>query len=177
MQKTAAPPSPLLRSRTSVTAALLAIGLVASSGQMGGQTPAPASVRSSRGYLITGDYVVSGVDLPAGGGTGTINFNTTLNNAVPANAEVIAAWAIWETIEPEADTSFAGAEFRGQPIDVAKVFRVTSLPGTGSSCCGEQRQCQPVSDDLPRRPAPSAAEEVPTWTASGPAPIWSTTPI
>ena len=62
---------------------------------MGGRTLTANSVRSSRGYLITGDYVVSGVDLPAGGGSGTINFNPTFNNTVPANAEVIAAWAFW----------------------------------------------------------------------------------
>jgi hypothetical protein len=141
MKKTAAPKSPWLRSRTSVTGALLASAIIALSVQIGGQTQTPDTLQYSRGYLVTGDYVVSGVDLPPGGGTGTINF--TGANTVPAGAEVVAAWAIWETIEPEANTQLTSAQFRGQPIDVAKVFRVTTLPGTGSSCWGSTGNANP----------------------------------
>lgn len=134
MKKIVVPPS-VFRSKP-FTAALFAVAIAALAGQTGGQAQSPNTLPYSRGFLVTGNYVVGGVDLPRGGGTGTINFNSQLGNTVPAGAEVIAAWAIWETIEPAANTVLTGAEFRDKPIDAAKAFRVTALPGAGASCWG-----------------------------------------
>jgi hypothetical protein len=122
---------------------VLALAFAALAGQTGGQAQSSDSLRFARGFLVTGDYAVGGVDLPRGGGVGTINFNRANGNEIPTGAELIAAWAVWETIEPARNLQFTGAQFRGLPIDVAKVSRVTALPGTGASCWGSTGNSDP----------------------------------
>ncbi len=113
--------------------ALLALGCAAVFAQ------APARAQSAtdalpfaNGFLVTGNYVVAGVDLPKDGGPGTIHLG---NDAVPADADIIAAYLYWETITRSADP-ITGATFAGQPIQTAKVSTLTSLPGPGASCWG-----------------------------------------
>ncbi len=63
----------------------------------------PVPLPYERGFLITGNYRVGGVDFTAdsvpptdGFATGQILFNT--NNAVPAGSEIVAAFLYWEAI-------------------------------------------------------------------------------
>ena len=52
----------------------------------------------STGFLVTGNYVVGGVDVQGqsanGFSTGTIHIS-----GVPANADILAAYLYWETID------------------------------------------------------------------------------
>lgn len=122
------------RPRRLATATLLAVGLAALFTQADGHAQGADALGYSRGFLVTGNYVVGGVDLPRDGGTGTINFNGALGNTVPPDAELVAAFLYWEALAPP-DTAMAGAMFRGAPIVTAKASRLTSLPGTGSANC------------------------------------------
>jgi hypothetical protein len=115
---------------------LLVAGAIALCAQPGGFAQTPDPLAYARGFLVTGNYVVAGVDLPRAGGTATLNFSNAGGNAVPADAEIVAAFLYWETIQPQAGQGFPTAAFRGRPIDVAKASRLTSLPGTGASCWG-----------------------------------------
>jgi hypothetical protein len=92
----------------------------------------------SRGYLLTGNYVVGSVDLvekthPVNGGfsTGAITID-----GIPRDAEIVAAYLYWETITPSSQLSLAsGVKFRGTEIllnDLAAVKK-SSRPLTGSS--------------------------------------------
>src|ERR671913_90002 len=80
-------------------AALLSLAAVTVVSQPSGyaQADPPDALPFAKGYTVTGNYVVSGVDLPASGVggyvTGTINMN-----GVPADAEILAAFLYWETI-------------------------------------------------------------------------------
>ena len=70
-------------------------------------------------YTVTGNYVVSGVDLqPQSKGSGFVT-GTIPIGGVPANADVLAAFLYWETIAPST-TLTHGAQFRGQPVRVWK---------------------------------------------------------
>src|SRR5436190_7887528 len=114
-------------------AALLALVLAALFTQIGGQaaTPPADSLPYRGGYLLPGDYVVADVDLKHGSGnflTGTVPVV-----AVPANADIVAAWLYFEmiTVDPnpgahpngpwhdvDINPSALGARFRDQPIPV-----------------------------------------------------------
>ena len=116
------------------TAALLAQALLLAAPQ---PPPPPISLPYANSYLVTGNYVVGGVDLaPASGGngflTGTINMS-----GVPQDAEVLSAFLYWETIAAS-PAQLAGAQFRGQSIDMsdANVVQVSpsSLSGSTASC-------------------------------------------
>src|SRR5580765_2305333 len=58
--------------------------------------PSPTCVQDplpySKGFLVTGNYVVAGVDLPKANGSGTITVA-----GVPDNADIISAYLYWET--------------------------------------------------------------------------------
>jgi hypothetical protein len=111
-------------------AALLASGFVAVTLQQPGHADPGDAFPYSKGFLITGDYVASGVDLtpqanPAdasGFATGTISFPTT--NAVPAEsdgspADIVGAFLYWESIYKPGTAPTLGVKFRGTPIDPA----------------------------------------------------------
>ena len=64
---------------------------------------------------ITGNYVVSGVDLqPQSKGNGFVTGAIPVSG-IPANADILAAFLYWETIAPTTALT-RGAQFRGQPI-------------------------------------------------------------
>jgi hypothetical protein len=127
--------------------AFLALVLAALFAQTGGQAQSPNSSKAgvaalssdaltySRGFLITGNYVIGGVDLPRGGGTGAITFSSANGNAVPPNAEVVAAYLYWEALAPFG-APVGQALFRGAPIALAKASRLLSPPGSGANCWG-----------------------------------------
>src|SRR4029077_10927283 len=86
--------------------------------------PAPPATSDalpySKGYLITGDYVASGVNLTPqdnpidqnGFSTGTIHVS-----GVPADADIVAAYMYFETITLAANLSAAsGVTFRGETV-------------------------------------------------------------
>jgi hypothetical protein len=93
----------------------------------------------SKGYLITGNYVVGGTDLtpqanPAdanGFATGTVNIS-----GVPADADVVAAFLYWEEIfTPIAGRRpAAGVKFRGTAISPTAIkassFPIANNPAT-----------------------------------------------
>jgi hypothetical protein len=117
-------------------ATLLVVVIAALSMQSQGAAQSSDALAYARGFLLTGNYAVSSVDLPRSGGVGTLAFSTARGNAIPAGAEIAAAFLYWETIEPVENASYGGARFRQHPIDVAKATRLTSLPGTGAKCWG-----------------------------------------
>jgi hypothetical protein len=93
----------------------------------------------SKGFLVTGDYVVAGVDItpqanPAdanGLATGTMNIS-----AVPADADIVGAYLYWEAIfTPTPDMSpAASVKFRGSSISPTAVkassFQLSTNPAT-----------------------------------------------
>src|SRR5262249_39182176 len=98
----------------------------------------------SKGFLVTGDYVVAGVDLPKANASGTITIA-----GVPDNADIISAYLYWETTSSVAITpALPAAAFpcnapyrtdtNGQEIPLVpiKTNRTTNLPGNGSKCWG-----------------------------------------
>ena len=83
-------------------ALLAAVALALLLVQTGGRAAPGDSANAlpySRGFLLTGNYVVGGVDFTSGQNpvdqnglaTGTIKFNDTLGNKVPDDAEIVAA--------------------------------------------------------------------------------------
>ena len=84
-----------------------------------------------KNYFVTGDYTVAGVGLRGTGvngiATGEIHF--TGANAVPPNADVLAAFLYWETvITPNSVTGTSGAKFRGN--DISAVAKELNPSGT-----------------------------------------------
>jgi hypothetical protein len=107
----------------------------------------------SRSYLLTGNYVASGLDFTeqanpintAGLATGTIHIDrcpplpAPRFNCVPDDADIVAAYLYWESIVPTATTSLAaGVRFRGEEILLNDVVGVKAkwqpLQGTTASC-------------------------------------------
>ena len=62
--------------------------------------PAAASLPYARGFLVTGDYAVGGVDLREDAHPIVNGFSTAAipMSGVPANADIIAAYLFWETV-------------------------------------------------------------------------------
>jgi VCBS repeat-containing protein len=119
-------PSPRLR-RSPVALLLVVIGLVVA--QTVGHAQVPDALPFSRNYLITGNYVVGGVDLaPASGGsgflTGTINMS-----GVPANADILGAFLYWEMITTDISQA-NGAQFRGSVLQNVKASSQMLTPAT-----------------------------------------------
>ena len=145
------------------TAAFLAAVFALLFAQMSGRAAPGDPINTlpyTKGFLVTGDYVIGGVDLNEqdhlimnGFSTGTINIRETpcppgqLCNVVPANADVIAAYLFWETITiadnpltPLVDESVApaaGVKFRGNDIDITDVWTVNrrSTPESSTTPC------------------------------------------
>jgi hypothetical protein len=94
-----------------------------------GHAQAPDALQFSRNYLLTGNYVVGGVDLaPASGGngflTGTINMS-----GVPANADIIGAFLYWEMITTNMSQA-SGALFRGSVLQNIRTSSMMLTPAT-----------------------------------------------
>src|SRR3954462_13964004 len=77
-------------------------------------TAVPDALPFATGFLVTGNYVVAGVDLPKTGGQGTISFKET-ETALAGGVDVVAAYLYWETIS-RGTVPFTGVSFRGKPI-------------------------------------------------------------
>jgi Big-like domain-containing protein len=102
--------------------------------------PAQSELHYSKGFLLTGNFAVGGVDLTetanpivAGFSTGTIQ----MGNVVPPNADIVAAYLYWETITFTSDPSqAAGVKFRGMDIDINSLtVQDTPKPlGSGAPC-------------------------------------------
>jgi len=82
----------------------------------------------SLSYTVTGNYVVSSVDLTPepdnqdgdpGYQTATIHIGTSTARAVPQNAEILAAFLYWETLAQNATT--LDVQFRGLPASLVRV--------------------------------------------------------
>lgn len=68
------------------------------------------SLNFFRNYFVTGDYAVAGVGV-RGSGTGTVNMT-----AVPAGAEVVAAYLYWQTLGDGQSATFRGLSITGTPL-------------------------------------------------------------
>jgi hypothetical protein len=121
---------------------LLGIALLALGADFATAQPTQSALPYSRGYLLTGNYVVGAVDLnektnpvsPAGFSTGTISIA-----GVPRDADIVAAYLYWETITLSSQLSQAsGAAFRGTELllnDLAAVKKSSqSLTGATAAC-------------------------------------------
>ena len=130
--------APLLRVLTViglVIAALIGFSFTGLVPRTAAQAQATDALPYSAGFLVTGNYVVGGVDLLTNGEAGIIHFDEAHGNAVPAGADVIAAYLYWETVS-SVPYSLADATFRGRNIPAAKAATLASLPGSGASCWG-----------------------------------------
>ena len=97
-----------------------------------GTAVAPDALPFSKSFLVTGNYVVGGVDLaPQSGGQGFIA-GTIPMSGVPANADVLAAFLYWETIST-ASAQVNGAKFRGSPLTAVKTSSMPLNP-TNAPC-------------------------------------------
>ena len=94
-------------------------------------TAVPDALPFATGFLVTGNYVVAGVDLPKAGGLGTINFNEP---ALAGGADIVGAYLYWETIT-RATLPLTAVSFRGQPISGAKASTINVLPGLPAASC------------------------------------------
>ena len=113
---------------------LLAVGLALLIAQTrGGAAPGDA-LPYKRGFLVTGNYRVGGLDFTPqlnppdinGFAIGNIRFNTNpainktipgIDNTVPNGSEVVGAYLYWEAVYIPGATPTAGVEFRGNVID------------------------------------------------------------
>src|SRR5262245_56889260 len=136
-------------------ALLLLLLLVQTRGQAAscsGNPPIPdncGDLPYTKGFLVTGNYVVGGVDL-----TENINpifyvdghgFSTgeIVMSGVPDNADIVAAYLFWETLTLETNpTDVNGVKFRGTPLDMddAVIVKRTQFPlrnAPNSTCWGQ----------------------------------------
>jgi len=101
---------------------LFAIALVLLFSQMGGRADTADPLTYGGGFLVTGDYVVGSVDLddnvnpPDASGLATGILHIT---GIPADADIVSASLIWESITNTADPSQAQAKFRGTTLDLS----------------------------------------------------------
>src|SRR5207237_3506529 len=98
---------------------LLALALAALFARMEGQAQSTDALPYSKGYLVTGNYVVGGVDVIANNATnGFVTGNITIGG-VPDNAHIVAAYLYWETIWTNKN-QLKGVTFRGEPVTGVK---------------------------------------------------------
>ena len=138
-------------------------GVPRAASKPGGALPSPGAdaLDYAKGYLITGNYVASGVDLTEqanpvdqnGMSTGTIHIArctaAVTFNCVPQDADIVAAYLYFETITRTADLSAAAGDassedpakrstFRGEKIVLNDLMAVKKskwdLVGTTASC-------------------------------------------
>ncbi len=124
--------------RTALAAAVLLLFV-----QTSGRAAVADDLPFTKGFLVTGNYVVGSVDLneqtnPIVNGFSTATFSMS---GVPAGSDILAAYLFWETITLAADESEAsGVKFRGTEINLTDVVRVrrASTPSNGqdSPCFG-----------------------------------------
>src|SRR4029079_19644677 len=132
--------SAALRLKRVAQGTLLATALAALFAEVPGHatTIAQNPLPYSKGFLVTGNYVVAGVDLPKTSASGTITIG-----GVPDNADIVGAYLYWEsTSSVDTGPALAGVTFRtnplygtntttGQPMPLVPIKRTvnTQLPG------------------------------------------------
>src|SRR5262249_13047901 len=106
----------------------------------GGDPSNPAcSPTNVHEYLVTGNYVVGGVDLQPGTSTNGFLTDTIHMSGVPhyaddSPAQILGAYLYWETITTATDTApFAGVKFRGQSVTPLR-SAYQDLLGSTASC-------------------------------------------
>jgi hypothetical protein len=124
--------------------------------QTGGQAVTAGDLPYSRGYLVTGNYVVGSLDMHPdlnppdldGLATGTIQIS-----GVPSN-DLVAAYLYWEAVHPfnpadpfdptdpaDEGNPAKGVKFRGLPLTIASLRASTRpLAGNSSTCWGAAGQ-------------------------------------
>src|SRR5262245_19661928 len=112
----------------SATLVLLCLGIVLVNSQRVRTADPQDALRFFRNYFITGDYVVGGVGLRTIDGTAddedgvadgfaTRSIHFSGENAVPPNANILAAFLYWQTVVTTNQGSATdGAQFRGHDI-------------------------------------------------------------
>src|SRR6185312_1867060 len=86
----------------------------------------------SKGYLLTGNYAVGGVDVTsASASRGFVTGTISMSRAVPANADILAAFLYWETVSAS-DAQVNGVKFRGQPLVAVKT--TSKSVGKNAAC-------------------------------------------
>src|SRR5258708_2990067 len=110
----------------------LAVGLLLLFAQPHTTAQGSDALAISGEYLITGNYVVGGVDLVSstsknGFATGTIRIS-----GVPDNPDIVAAYLYWETISSNI-AQHKGVKFRGSDVGVA-VANTRPLVDPSASC-------------------------------------------
>ncbi len=130
-------------SRRLAVSALVAVALSVTFAQSRVLTKAVTDVdplKYERGFLLTGNFVVGGVDLtpqnnpadPNGLATGEI-----VMSGVPANAEIAAAYLYWEAIYAPGANPLTGVAFRGSPLAASRITaRTMALPARTAACWG-----------------------------------------
>jgi Bacterial Ig domain len=142
-------------------AALAVVPLVLLLAQTGGQAAAGDALPYARGFLVTGNYRVGGVDFtpqqnPAdinGFATGEIRFNTNpainktnpgIDNTVPAGSEIVAAFLYWEAVYVPGVKPTEGVEFRGNVIDPGAQWGTGPLHNNQLVLSGPNGDAHPV---------------------------------
>jgi hypothetical protein len=122
-------------------AIVVALGLAVLFAQLHGHAQVPDALPYSEGYLITGNYVVGGIDLQGQNTTGTIHMS-----GVPADADILAAYLYWETIADDGAAPTTPT-FRGSPLTVVKA---SSQPLVGSTAACWSSSGTPVTATMYR---------------------------
>ncbi len=130
----------------SLAKAGLALLLVLLFAQVGGRAEPGDALPYTKGFLVTGNYVVGGVDLNENANPIDVNGFSTgeiVMSGVPDNADIVAAYLFWETLTLETSPlDVNGVKFRGTTLDLDDVvivkktqFHLASLPN--STCWGQ----------------------------------------
>jgi hypothetical protein len=125
---------------------LLASALAAPGVGLAQTAPARKDLALFKNFFVTGDYVAAGVSLEGKGVGGMARGEIEIApDAIPPDAEVIAAYLYWQSITPTGAPQAAnrGAKFRGNPLafpdprnplDTTRT-NVTTVNRVGSATC------------------------------------------
>src|SRR5262245_59750595 len=81
----------------------------------------------SKGFLVSGNYLVGAVDLNPKNAVNGFVSGTISMSGVPADGEIVAAFLYWEMITTDI-AQVDGAQFRGSPLTVVKASTATLNP-------------------------------------------------
>src|SRR6476620_5530565 len=135
------PSTPLVRRNLRNVRVSIPVAILILLAQVGGRADTADPLTYGGGLLITGNYVAAGIDLSealnppdaSGLSTGTINVS-----GVPADADIVGAYLIWEAITLTSTPSQASAQFRGNPIVLDDPVAVKAghedLVGNAATC-------------------------------------------
>jgi hypothetical protein len=92
----------------------------------------------SLSYTVTGDYATGFVDFLPSPHTGGFQTDTIRMSGVPKNAEILAAFLYWETVDETRDDAhlsevYSGVLFRGSPVSFVRAIP-QKLEGVYAPC-------------------------------------------